>query len=317
MKKIIVLTLAAAFSFYGCSDKKILTPEERISKVDLSVSGLNDPGTSIRYEAWFKWLNKTSAGDFEEYLYLGELAANGADYSLNKSVNLGYIQGGLSVIIVMELDSVVSDTASEPGPYRIIGAQLEANTGTFRIGSDDILDFDFSSASGTFFLDTPTQNPPSSTPKSGIWFGIVDTTSAVIPGLYLQDLTMAGLSSGWSYEGWIMFGTEWLSTGTFKKYDVKDEAAPYSGFLPGYNLPGEDFIRNAPAGLTFPTDLSGRDVKITLTPSYPPGASAPFIITIFAGQIPETAETMQNYPLENVMTNTPYGSLAITTTLYK
>jgi len=316
MKKIIVLALVAAFSFYGCSDNKILAPEERISKIDLSVSGLNDPGTSTRYEAWFKWLNKTSTGDFEEFLYLGELTANGSSYGLSKSVNLGYIQGGLSVMIVMEPDSVVSDTASEPGPYRIIGADLEANTGTFSIGSGDILDFDFSAATAVFFLDTPTQNPPSSTPKSGIWFGILDTTFAVTPGLYLQDLTKAGLASGWSYEGWVMFGTEWLSTGKFKKYDVKDERNPYSGFLPSYNTPGEDFIRNAPANVTFPTDLSGRDVKVTLTPSYPPGANAPFIITIFEGQVPETGEARQNYPLVNVLANVPQGSLTITTTFY-
>jgi len=316
MKKMIFILLIVAFSFYRCTDNKILTPDERISKIDLVVSGLNDPGASTRYEAWFKWLNKTSTGDLEKFLYLGELIANGSNYSLSKSLNLGYIQGGLSVVIAMEPDSVVSDTAGEPGPYRIIGAELEANTGTFTLGSGEILDFDFSTATGMYFLDTPTQNPPSSTPKSGIWFGILDTTAAVTPGLYLQDLTKAGLSSGWSYEGWVLFGTEWLSTGKFKKYDIKDEGNPYSGFLPSYNVPGEDFIRNAPAGLTFPTDLSGRDVKINLTPSYPPGANAPFIITIFEGKVPETAEVQQNYPLENVLANAPGGSLKITTTLY-
>ena len=329
MKRIIVFPLAILFIMLGCKQEKLLSPSERISKIDLQVAGLNAPGDSAHYEAWLLWLNKTNTGDVEIFENLGTMTDQSGMFVISKNINQGYIQGALSVVV-----SVETDTASQPGPYRIIGADLEANSGPFSIGSNEVLDFDFNAAEGHYFLDTPSENPASQNPKSGIWFARLDTTIkdvqdslgnvighdttiAIAQGLDLQDLTLPDIPSGWNYEGWVIFGGDTLSTGIFRKPTGADLGSDYNGPRPGYAFPGGDFIRNAPAGLTFPTDLSGREVLITLTPGYPSKANKPFSLTVFRTTVPANAQVKKTYGFDNVSETFPGGDLKVTITLYK
>jgi hypothetical protein len=329
MKKIIVFLLTFLFFMIGCKQEQLLSPSERVSKIDLQIAGLNAPGDSAHYEAWLKWLNKTNTGDVEIFENLGTMTNDNGMYVISEDINQGYIQGGLSVVV-----SVETDTASQPGPYRIIGADLQANYGFFSIGSNEVLDFDFKIATGYYFLDTPSENPPSQNPNSGIWFAKLDTTIkavldslgnvidydttiAIIQGLDLQDLTLPEIPSGWNYEGWVIFGSDTLSTGIFRKPTGADLGSDYNGPRPGYAFPGGDFIRNAPAGLTFPTDLSGREVLITLTPGYPSKANKPFSLTVFRTTVPANAQAMKTYGFDNVSETFPEGDLKVTVTLYK
>jgi hypothetical protein len=329
MKKLTVFLLSILFFLLGCSEEKLLSPSERISQVDVRVEGLNAPGDSAHYEAWLKWLNKTNAGDFEIYENLGTLESTGGSYTISKNLNQGYMQGALAVII-----SIETDTASQPSAYRIIGADLEANDGTFTIGSGDVLNFSFELASGYYFLDTPTERPTSLNPKSGIWFARLDTTIEdiqdslgnvvgqdttvdLLPGLELQDLTLPGLSANWSYQGWVIIDGDTLPTGKFLKPEGADQNSDYKGPGQGYPFPGSDFLSNAPAGMTFPLDLSGREVLITLTPNYPAKANKPFSLTVMGVQIPANAQARHNYRLNNESATFPGGDLTVTVTLYK
>ncbi len=74
--------------------------------------------------------------------------------------------------------------------------------------------------------------------------------------------------------------------------------APYSGPEDGPPFPGEDFLTNAPAGLTFPVDLSGGAAVISVEPS-PDDAAAPFTLKPLFGEIPSGAEDHVTYPLGN------------------
>ena len=68
-----------------------------------------------------------------------------------------------------------------------------------------------------------------------------------------------------------------------------DESAPFSGANDGPPLsPGEDFLSNAPSGLSFPTDLAGGAAVISIEPSPDDGAS-PFTLKPLVGDIPADA----------------------------
>ncbi len=121
------------------------------------------------------------------------------------------------------------------------------------------------SASGKYILATPTDGGAMTNEESGIWF-LDNSGPSVAKGLNLPTLP-----SGWKYEGWIVINGIPVSTGTFIDANTADSNAASSNFKGtignGPNYPGEDLLRNAPTGLTFPTDLRGKIVAISIEPS--------------------------------------------------
>ena len=79
-----------------------------------------------------------------------------------------------------------------------------------------------------------------------------------------------------------------MTTGTFTSAGGADANAPFSGAQPAPPFPGEDFLMNAPAGLTFPTNLSGGTAVISVEP-FPDDSPAPFTIRPLTGAIPANA----------------------------
>ena len=55
-------------------------------------------------------------------------------------------------------------------------------------------------------------------------------------------------------------------------------------------IPGEDFFNNAPAGETFPLDVRGRTVVISVEP-VPDNAEAPFLLKPLTAVVPTDAAT--------------------------
>jgi hypothetical protein len=109
---------------------------------------------------------------------------------------------------------------------------------------------------GTFELSKAPSNE-----NSGIWF-LNRSTGSPVAGLNLPDLT----GTDWTYEGWVVIGGTPVTTGTFDKVDVADGFNGYSGAGASPPFPGEDFITNAPSGLTFPTDIAGGTAVISIEP---------------------------------------------------
>jgi hypothetical protein len=58
---------------------------------------------------------------------------------------------------------------------------------------------------------------------------------------------------------------------------MADESAPYSDSLPGPPFPGEDFLKNAPDNLSFPTDIAGGTAVISIEPD-PDNSAGPFTL---------------------------------------
>lgn len=52
MKQSIFILLIGILIYSGCSTESVQGPDDRISKISMSVQGLNDPGDSVVYFAW-------------------------------------------------------------------------------------------------------------------------------------------------------------------------------------------------------------------------------------------------------------------------
>ena len=114
------------------------------------------------------------------------------------------------------------------------------------------------------------------------------------------------MPAGWAYEGWAVIDGVPVSTGTFTEVDQADDFDGFSGQMAGPPFPGEDFIMNAPEGLSFPTDLSGGTAVISVEP-VPDNSANPFLLKPLVGQIPENAMDHLNYGM-NLNSNFPTGT---------
>ncbi len=171
-------------------------------------------------------------------------------------------------------DSAPSDTHFLAGDASDGGAILE-------LGHPAALGTGFEQSSGEFVLATPTDGDRVNDEFSGVWFL---TFPGPKPGLDLP-----GLPEGWVYEGWTLIEGIPVTTGTFRDVDRSDNEAPYSGTVRTPNFPGEDFLDNAPVGLTFPTNLQGATVVISVEPLTEDNP-LPFAIKPLSGPIPLDAE---------------------------
>jgi len=150
----------------------------------------------------------------------------------------------------------------------------------------------YTSASGQFVLQTPTDNV-STNENSGLYWYVPSTGQ---PGLKLPTLP-----SGWKYEGWVTVpGTSGdidLSTGRFTNVNNADESDPFSlNINPAPDFPGEDFINEnvlSAYGVNTLPNLLNKQVFITIQPIFDnssTGASiAPFVLRPLVGTVTQEA----------------------------
>ena len=343
MKKLLFLLLIILFIFSACEQDQIISVSDQVSRLDIELHGFQSQSDSAWYEAWLTWIKKTDKGDSLKTLSMGLLHQH-EDGSLtgSRDLNLGILQGAQTVLITMETDSVPGyiiterdnqgqtglDSVEGPGPYKLIAAKVEANGGTFTLGSEEVLDFDLDKISGMYILDTPT-DPDRSDPTSGIWFVRLDTTNTTKPSSVqtptdtivsmLAGLNLPVLPADWYYEGWVEINGIAVSTGMFTKVNTNDNDSRYAAEQgSAFTFPGEDFFTNAPVGLTFPTDLSGCKTYISLMSDYPAGSENPFNqpLVLLEAQIPATARGRTVYEFQNMTGTLPGGEVKISIKLY-
>ena len=171
------------------------------------------------------------------------------------------------------------------------------------VGHAAALGDDFASAAGDYILATPT-NDADNDENSGIWFLSLESGAPAV------GLTLPTLPAGWKYEGWVVTGGTPVTSGTFTAVDVVDDDDPFSGTMGGPPFPGEDYLVNAPAGLTFPTDLAGGTAVISIEPS-PDDADTPFTLKPLVGSIPTDAADHVTYSLGGNLGSLPTGVATI------
>lgn len=113
---------------------------------------------------------------------------------------------------------------------------------------------------------------------------------------------------------WVVFedqdGPRPVTTGTFQSVDMPDDTAPSSGSEAGPPVPGEDLVMNAPDGLSFPTDLSGRKVVVSIEP-VPDDSAAPFVFKPLVGDVPMNAADHQTLSMTNHASSFPTATITL------
>lgn len=266
IKRVLLAVLAIGLLTVSCSDDDNAS---RTSRLTLNLDGLEALGTDYVYEGWIIVDgNPVSTGTFSSVAFPQTFNVNRSD--LNRATTF-----------VLSIEPAV-DPDPAPAATKILAGDFSGDSAN--VTSNGIVG-DFSASTGKYILATPT-DADDTNEASGVWF-LDNSSGSAVAGLNLPALT-----AGWKYEGWVVFDNGPLTTGTFTAANVADDNAatsPYKGDTsngPGY--PGEDYLQNAPAGLTFPTDLKGKTIVISVEPD-PDNSPAPFTLKPLAHMVPTDA----------------------------
>lgn len=265
-----------SFSVTFCSDDD----EPTTKNLTLNISGLENLGADYEYEGWIIVNGAAiTTGKFT-------VDDNGA---LSKSTfTLNYEDLSAASTFVLTIEPVVGDVPA-PSDVHILAGDFSGNTGELSISHGAALGNDFSTSSGKYILATPT-NGENNNENSGIWF--LEITSSG-PGV---GLNLPVLPAGWKYEGWAVTNGVPVTSGKFTSVTGVDEFNGFSGTMSGPPFPGEDYLINAPSGLTFPTDLAGGKAVISIEPD-PDNSPNPFLLKPLVGDIPVTAIDHTTYSM--------------------
>ena len=261
------------------------------TNINLDLEGLEDLGADYVYEGWIIVNGApVSTGTFT-------VDGNGSLSQTSFEVNAGELASATMFVLSIE---PVQDDDPAPAATKILAGAFSGSTaslGSSPVGSG------FESASGKYIIATPTGTGDASEEFSGIWF-LDNSSGSAVAGLDLPEL-----AAGWKYEGWVVIDGTPVTTGNFTDVASADEAAPFSGSNGGPNYPGEDFLHNAPSGLTFPTDLRGNMAVISIEP-YPDNSPAPFTLKPLFGMIPATLSGSPESLGNNTASSFPTGTVS-------
>ena len=271
------------------------------ASLKLDFPGVQPLANGYHFEGWaIIDGNPVSTGKFNigpngELLDLEGIAKTGGIFDWQEGLDMAS-----SVVITIEPAGDIDDI---PTATHYLAGSVLNGMADLSVGHAAALGDDFSSAAGAYILATPTDGADTNE-NSGLWFLDLSSGSPDV------GLELPVLPEGWVYEGWAVIDGMPVSSGQFTAVEGMDFSAPHSGPEPGPPFPGEDYLNNAPASLTFPTDLSGGTAVISVEPS-PDDSSAPFTLKPLFGAIPEDAVDRQTYQLESGVNNFPTGTAVI------
>lgn len=267
MRKIIALLVAGLATLLLAPVTALAQSTPVPDELNLEFSGLEPLGSGAVYEGWLIIGGAAvSSGTFD-------IDANG-DVVNAQDVTVPNADTATAFVLTIE-PAVDPDPA--PSSTHVLAGNFAGGTAPLTIDHPAALGTDFATAAGGYIIATPTA-ANTSDPLSGVWF----LDPAAGPG---PSLTLPTLPAGWEYEGWVVLNGSPVSTGRFTSAAGADDFSGFSGPNPGPPFPGEDFLVNAPAGLTFPTDLSGATVVISVEPE-PDDGPAPFALKPLVGSVP-------------------------------
>ncbi|MEM9544642.1 MAG: hypothetical protein AAGA77_01645 [Bacteroidota bacterium] len=280
---------AFALIMISCGDD-----EATNNQLNLTFSGLEDLGSNYAYEGWIMVDGSPkSTGVFT-------VDSNGALSRSSFELDQEDLEVATAFILTIEPSP---DPDPAPSDVHILAGDFSANSASLTVSHPAAINTDFTSATGGYILATPTDSDDTNE-NSGVWF--LDPATGPGPALDLPPLP-----AGWAYEGWAVIDGTPVTTGTFLTATGADDSAPFSGSSPGPAYPGEDFLINAPAGLTFPTDLRGATVVVSVEP-VPDNSPNPFTLKPLVGM---TATDAMDHSLlsmdNNAVATNPTGTAKI------
>lgn len=291
LKQIGLLTCLGVLALGSCK-KDEETAENTNTNLSMSFSGLEDLGSDYAYEGWIIVDGQAiSAGIFS-------IDANGEMSQSSFSLPSSQVNSATAYVLTIEPSP---DSDPSPSAVHILGGDFNGNAANLTVDHSAAINTNFMDAMGGYILATPTDGGMNTDENSGVWW--LDPNAG--PG---ATLTLPELPSGWMYEGWAVIDGVPVTTGKFTAVDEADKSAIYSGTVDGPPFPGEDFLQNAPDGVTFPTDLAGKTVVISVEPN-PDNSAAPFALKPLVGNVPSSAAVHTIYNMENNATaSNPTGT---------
>ncbi len=285
MKKLLFLSIASGLLAASCSN-----PAKPTGNATLTITGegLSNVGSAWAYEGWIL-VNGTPRST-------GIFSVNDAGV-LSKSmfsVDKDNLAAATAFIVTIE---PCPDPDPLPSATHIMAGDFSGSSAMLGVSHSAALGTDFGTVSGKYILATPADGE-NTNELSGIWW--LDGSGPA------AGLTLPTLPAGWKYEGWVVINSIPVSTGRFTLATAADESHIYSGMGATPPFPGEDFLANAPAGLNFPTNLSGGKAVISVEPD-PDNSPLPFTIKPLAADIPSPAMDHTTYVLSHPMDHLPGG----------
>jgi len=266
---------------------------DNTSALQLNITGLEDIGANARYEGWLVVNgNPISTGTFT-------VNSSGQLSQTSFNINEADLKNATTFVLTVE---PYPDNNPAPSEQKLLAGDFSGSSAAVTIAHPAALNTNFGSAAGKYVLATPT-TASTADELSGLWF--INLAS----GSPAAGLSLPALPVGWKYEGWALINGKPVTTGTFTSSTMADATAPYSGTAPAPPFPGEDFIVNAPSGLTFPTNLSGGLAVISVEP-FPDNSPAPFLLKPLVGNIPNPAMQHFTYNMTVNTTSFPTGNVS-------
>ena len=286
MRKIILLMFVLA-GLSACNKDDDAPATQNLT---LSITNLEASAPDEAYEGWVVVNGApVSTGTFS-------VDANGTMSQTTFPVDAAMLAAATTFVLSIE---PVPDSDPSPSAIKILGGDFAGNSASVNASHGAALGEDLSVATGNAILATPTTTTTCDE-LSGIWFLNLSGGSPA------TGLSLPTLPSGWKYEGWAVIDGTPVTSGTFSAVDVADDAAPFSGPGNGPPFPGEDYVANAPTGMTFPTDLSNATLVISIEPN-PDNSASPFmfkpLVVTLAG-----ATDHVTYEMSNMSANFPAGT---------
>lgn len=275
MKKILTLLVVSAL-IVSCGDDDSPSVSNNLN---VSFSGLEDLGSTAQYEGWIIVNGApVSTGTFT-------VDASGTPSASAFTVDATDLAAATKFVLTVE---PIPDSDPLPSDQKLLAGDFSGNSTTLSTGTAPALG-SFDNAAGTLFLRTPTDEAAGTGNNMndiyGVWFG----TPGMPP---TPGFTLPTLPTGWAYEGWVIGDAGPISTGTFTEFGTMDSSNGFSGTEnnAGPPIPGEDFFNNAPMGETFPLDIRGRRVVISVEP-VPDNSPAPFLLKPLIADVASDAAT--------------------------
>ena len=258
MKRIFLLLPILACLFFANCEK----PDQAVRQgyMSFEASGLEKLPEGLVYKLWL--VNDSSYS----YITVLDPDENGFVSIEDRSIDDILLQEADELAVSIETQGSANTMA---GPILIAG-DWGGGFDSLNMGHSSAFNDNFTTVSGLFQIISPTTLTHDDS-VSGIWF--YDTT-----GVDTFTLNLPELSEGWSYEAWLHVNDLYLSMGRFKKSTEADDANVYSGPEETLHFPGEDFVTNAPSGLTFPLDVRTHELLISIEPKNDTDSQHPFYL---------------------------------------
>jgi hypothetical protein len=282
--KLLVVIALVIFSLTGCEyfeegDTLNLTT------IEANITALPVLPDSMTYVGWFG--REKNGVNYYVKVFVQDANSSG-ELSYTSDETFQSLQEAQEFILTAEEKSFANDSNLVPSSRLLLSGRFSQAAATLFISD---MQQELADSKTVFNLATPT-NGPGTNELSGVWFVDSIATKAVA-GLKLPELY-----GGWIYEGWVEVNGQYVSTGRFSDPGAADLYAAYSDSLAGYKFPGEDFLQNAPAGLTFPLDLSNAKVAVSIEYNDSRTHGTQPYLKIFEATIPASAQSGVSYTLQ-------------------